>query len=291
MLAHYGLHTRKRLGQHYLVDPHVLDKIIRAAALGPQDCVLEIGPGIGAVTQALANHAGQVCAVELDALLVPVLADLFGAMPHVTIHHADILKLDLFELLAPYAGMRLKVVANLPYYVTTPVVMRLLENGPRFESLTVMVQREVAERMAASPGTKAYGALTLGVQYRAETQIAAYVPPNCFMPRPHVDSAVVHMVTQPVTEDAAQRDWLFQIIQAAFQQRRKTLVNNLRTLLSDPAPKGVVCRTLPDKEALSAMITGCGFPAEVRGEMLSLEDFKRLAKALAVAVSGEGDAF
>lgn len=279
VLEKYGLHTRKKLGQHFLVDPHVLDKIIRAADIGEADCVLEIGPGLGSVTQALAEHAGRVLAVELDAALIPVLRDIFSAQPQIEIHHGDILKQDPHALLSPYAGMRLKVVANLPYYVTTPVIMHLLENGPRFESLTVMVQREVAERMTASPGVKDYGALTLAVQYYAEVEIVAYVPQNCFMPRPNVDSAVVRLAVWPAPRFETDKARLFSVIRASFNLRRKTLVNGL-------------CKADPSltRETVTAALAACGLPADIRGETLSLADFARLADALYNRCQNEGSA-
>lgn len=256
-----------------MIDPFVLEKIIRAAELDKQDCVLEIGPGIGAVTQALAENAGQVLAVELDTGLVPVLRDVFGGCPQVLIQHGDILKTDLHALLAPYGGMRLKAVANLPYYVTTPVIMHLLEHGPRFESITVMVQREVAERMAARPGTKDYGALTLAVQYYAQPELVAHVPPHCFMPRPNVDSAVVRLRLTDAQLSDTDKAFLFRIIRASFGKRRKTLVNSLclEPVSDNPAfSKGDVTRALAE----------CGFSADIRGETLRLEDFARLADAL-----------
>jgi 16S rRNA (adenine1518-N6/adenine1519-N6)-dimethyltransferase len=251
------------------VDTFVLDKILRAADVNENDCVLEIGPGIGAVTQVLAAHAFYVHAVELDKDLVPVLRALFSSMP-VTIHQGDILKLDIAEIVRPHAGSPLKVVANLPYYVTTPVVMYLLESEPRFESITVMVQREVAERMAAKPNTKEYGALSLAVQYHAEISIAAYVPPNCFMPRPNVDSAVAHLKIRPAPAVNTDKDFLFKTIHAAFNQRRKTLVNALYANLKSFT-----------KENITEAVINCGLPANIRGEALGMDDFAALANALA----------
>jgi 16S rRNA (adenine1518-N6/adenine1519-N6)-dimethyltransferase len=263
------------------VDSHVLHKIINTAQVCQQDCVLEIGPGIGAVTQELAERAGRVCAVELDTRTVEVLKDMYRSFNHVGIVNADILKLDLYELLSPYAGMPLKVVANLPYYITTPVIMRLLENGPRFDSVTVMIQREVAQRLCAKPcdKTKNYGALSLAAQYYANIHIAAYVPPNCFMPRPKVDSAVVHLTpwdTPPVDTD---RDWLFYIIHASFNQRRKTLVN---ALLTYPNPYGGITGKSPvmTRDSITDALTHMGLPADVRGETLSLTEFAQLANML-----------
>jgi 16S rRNA (adenine1518-N6/adenine1519-N6)-dimethyltransferase len=269
IIEKYGLNAHKKLGQHFLVDPFVLDKIIRAANLTGEDCVLEIGPGIGAVTQALAEAAGTVLAVELDAVLAPLLQTLFAG-GNVTIHHGDILRTDLRGLLAPYAGMPLKVVANLPYYVTTPVIMHLFESGVNFKSFTVMVQKEVALRMAAGPGSKDYGALSLAVQYYADVRLAANVPPNCFMPRPNVDSAVVHMDVLSAPRVGGDKEWLFKVIRAAFNQRRKTLVNALN------APSGV---GMP-KEKVQAALAACGLREDVRGETLTLEGFARVAGEL-----------
>ncbi len=259
----------KKLGQHFLVDSFVLEKIIRVADLCREDCVLEIGPGIGAVTEALAAVAGHVCAVELDAVLAPLLRETFADAP-VTVHQGDILKMDLYELLAPYAGMPVKVVANLPYYVTTPVIMHLFENAPKFVSVTVMVQREVALRMAAKPGSKDYGALSLAAQYYADISVAANVPPNCFMPRPNVDSAVAFMRVLDKPRVKTEKEKLFKIIHAAFGQRRKTLVNALNSSAGLGLPK----------EEILAAITACNLPTDVRGETLTLQDFANLSGEL-----------
>jgi 16S rRNA (adenine1518-N6/adenine1519-N6)-dimethyltransferase len=238
--------------------------------------------------------------VELDGMLVPVLKAQFALCDTVAIHQGDILRCDLYALLAPYEGMRLKVVANLPYYVTTPVVMHLLENGPLFASFTVMVQREVAERMAASPGAKDYGALSLAVRYYADAHIAAYVPPNCFMPRPNVDSAVAHLQVLPAPRCDTDKTRLFAIIRAAFGQRRKTLVNALYAGAGrskyEPAGShlkplahatGAIQKNAPggvfpalSKEDIAKALTLCGLPTDVRGEALTLEDFARVADAL-----------
>jgi 16S rRNA (adenine1518-N6/adenine1519-N6)-dimethyltransferase len=269
VLAAYGLNTRKRFGQHFLIDPFVLNKIINAANINENDCVLEIGPGIGAVTQGLvAAGAGHVLAVELDTALIPVLRTLFYDRP-VTILQGDILKINLTDALQPFANKTLKVVANLPYYVTTPVLMHLLETGPRLASITVMIQKEVAHRMAAKPNTRDYGALSLAVQYYADIYIAANVPPNCFMPRPAVDSAVVHLTLYdqpPVETDKRQ---LFDVIRAAFNQRRKTLANALSARLNDF-----------NKDEIMQAIADCGLNADIRGEALGMAEFATLTKAL-----------
>lgn len=273
MLEHYHLRTRKKLGQHYLTDPHVLGKILQVSDLSPADFVLEIGPGIGAVTQALAGKAGHVCAVELDAALVPVLRDIFENAHHVEIHHGDILKIDINALLEPYADLVPKVVANLPYYVTTPVLMHLLESALPFKTITVMVQREVAERMAAEPGSKDYGSLSLAVRYYADTFIAAYVPPNCFTPRPHVDSAVIHLNVLPQPRYSVDKQRLFEVIHAAFSQRRKTLVNCITAQRWN---------TL-SKEDLANVLRQCGYSENIRGETLNLEQMANLTEALSAA--------
>ncbi|MDR1665054.1 MAG: 16S rRNA (adenine(1518)-N(6)/adenine(1519)-N(6))-dimethyltransferase RsmA [Clostridiales bacterium] len=276
VLAHYGLHTRKKLGQHYLVDSHVLEKTLRAADVTENDCVLEIGPGLGAVTQALAERAGHVAAVELDAQTVEALRDMYRDAENVHIIHGDILKLDLFELFSPYGGAPLKVVANLPYYITTPVLMRLLEDGPRFDRITVMIQREVAERMCAKPSTKDYGALTLAAQYHAEIEIAAYVPPNSFIPRPNVDSAVVCLKPWETPPVAADKENLFRVIRAAFNQRRKTLVNALC------AYAGYNREHFQNitKEAVAEALVNIGLPADIRGEAMDLTQFAAIAEML-----------
>jgi len=266
ILEKYGHHPRKSLGQNFLIDPHVLGKIIRAADIGPEDTILEIGPGIGGLTQALAESAGKVLAVELDSRLINVLKEV--CPPNVEIIHSDIL-----DYVIP-ADIQ-KVVANLPYYVTTPIVMHLLENY-RFKSITVMVQREVAQRMVSvqgkkgDKGEKSYGALSLAIQYYADAEIAANVPPNSFMPRPQVGSAVVHMNIREVPPVTADKAALFANIKAGFGQRRKTLVNSLYGSELYPL----------SKEQLAAVITESGFSENVRGEELTLEAWARLTDAL-----------
>ena len=264
----YGLAAKKKLGQHFLVDGHVVDKILKAADVHPGDVVLEIGPGIGGLTQALAGAAGHVVAIELDKQLIPILQAQFANDP-VTIIQGDILRVDLRQALAPYQGMNIKVVANLPYYITTPVILYLLESGLPIKSITVMIQKEVAQRMAAMPGTKDYGSLTLAVQYYADVSIAAYVPVNCFMPRPAVDSAVAHLKILGSPRVDADKEKLFKIIHAAFNHRRKTLVNTL-----DSAGFG------EGKEDLAKTLENCGLNPQVRGEALSIFQFAELAKVL-----------
>jgi len=275
VLEQHGLKARKSLGQNFLTDPHVRQKIIRAANLSHSDCVLEIGPGIGGLTQALAEEAGHVLAVEIDKGLAAALQEAFAAdFPNVEIIHSDILDYDIAGHLERFAEMRHKVVANLPYYVTTPIVMHLLENfSSGINSITVMVQREVAERMVSSPGSANYGALSLAVQYHADVSIAAYVPPNCFLPRPKVGSAVVHMEILPQPRVNAPREELFAIIRAGFGQRRKTLINALFSAELYPL----------NKAQIGEAISQCGFAREaahLRGEELTLEEWARLLEVL-----------
>jgi len=289
VIERYGLQTKKKLGQHFLVDGHVLGKIIAAADVGANDLVLEVGPGIGSMTQALAAVAKHVIAVELDKSLVPVLRELLADAP-VTVVQGDILRMDLAELLSKVSGCetdtkasdacprispsaRTKVVANLPYYITTPVIFYLLESGLPFESITVMIQKEVAQRMAAAPGTKDYGSLTLAVQYHADVSIAANVPVNCFMPRPAVDSAVVHLRLLDKPRVACDKDMLFNVIHAAFGKRRKTLLNAVSSA-------GGIFDVF-DKSCLEQIIQGAGFDPQVRGEKLDIFQFAKLAEAIA----------
>jgi len=267
IIERYGIQTRKKLGQHFLVDTHVVDKIIAAANLSKDDCVLEIGPGPGGLTQALSAHAGHIVAVELDKQLIPVLEALFPG-PNITIVQGDILKLSLPEILAPHAHCPIKVVANLPYYITTPVILYLLESGLPFKSITVMVQKEVAKRMAASPGTKDYGSLTLAIGYYADVELVANVPVNCFMPRPAVDSAVVHISLRPTPPVSTDKALLFKIIHAAFNQRRKTLVNALSAGLD------------MDKAHITEILINCGLKPDVRGETLDMAAFAQIAEMI-----------
>ncbi|MCL2840848.1 MAG: 16S rRNA (adenine(1518)-N(6)/adenine(1519)-N(6))-dimethyltransferase RsmA [Defluviitaleaceae bacterium] len=272
VIEQYGLQTKKKLGQHFLVDGHVLGKIIAAANVGEGDTVLEIGPGIGSMTQALAAHAGHVIAVELDKMLVPVLNTLFADAP-VTIVQGDILRMDLKALLATHTETPVKVVANLPYYITTPVIFYLLESGLPFESITVMIQKEVAQRMAAKPSSKDYGALTLAVQYYADVEVAANVPVNCFMPRPAVDSAVAHLKILDKPRVDGDKDMIFKVIHAAFGKRRKTLLNAISSAggVFDPFDKGEIAQ----------MIESAGFNPQVRGETLDIFQFAKLAEVFA----------
>ncbi|MCJ7834937.1 16S rRNA (adenine(1518)-N(6)/adenine(1519)-N(6))-dimethyltransferase RsmA [Cuneatibacter sp. NSJ-177] len=263
---------QKRFGQNFLVDSHVLDKIIRAAGVTKDDFVLEIGPGIGTMTQALSEAARQVAAVEIDDHLIPILKETLSGCANVEIIHGDILQLDVKALAeSRNGGKPVKVVANLPYYITTPIIMGLFESGVPLDNITIMVQKEVADRMKAGPGTKDYGALSLAVQYYAEPYLAANVPPNCFIPRPNVGSAVIRLTAhreKPVqVEDEA---LLFRLIRASFNQRRKTLANGLNN-----SPELSF-----SKEEIQETIAELGLPASVRGEALTLEQFAALSNYL-----------
>lgn len=272
VLQKYGFHFQKKFGQNFLIDTHVLDKIIAAAEIGPDDFVLEIGPGIGTMTQYLAEAAREVTAVEIDKNLIPILTDTLSAYPNVTILNEDILKVDIAALVKEKNGGKpIKVVANLPYYITTPIIMGLFESEVPLESVTVMVQKEVAERMQTGPGSKEYGALSLAVQYYAKPYIVANVPPNCFMPRPAVGSAVIRLTryeTKPVEVKDAK--FMFKLIRASFNQRRKTLQNSLYNAGELQITKENVVK------ALETM----GLPASIRGEKLDLEQFARLSDLL-----------
>ncbi len=270
ILTKYDFRFQKKYGQNFLIDSHVLDRIMDGAAITKEDFVLEVGPGIGTMTQFLGERAGRVLAVEIDDKLIPVLKETLAEFPNVSVLHADILKVDVAKIADEYNGGRpIKVVANLPYYITTPIIMGLLEKKVPFESITVMVQKEVADRMQAAPGTKDDGALSLAVQYYTKPEIIANVPPNCFMPRPKVGSGVIRLSrheTMPVV--AADEAKMFSVIRAAFNQRRKTLVNALAG--------GGVAEKDKTLEALSAM----GLREDIRGERLSVAEFARLSELL-----------
>ncbi len=270
ILNKYGFNFQKKFGQNFLIDTHVLEKIIRAADITKEDCVLEIGPGIGTMTQYLCENAGKVIAVEIDKNLIPILTeDTLAAYDNVKVINSDVLKLDLKKLAEEENGGRpIKVVANLPYYITTPIIMGLFEAEVPLESITVMVQKEVADRMQAGPGSKDYGALSLAVQYYAEPYIAANVPPNCFMPRPNVGSAVIRLTLhgKPPVEVADEK-LLFKLIRASFAQRRKTLVNGLTN-----SPELSF-----SKEEVTKALEECGYSPTIRGEALTLHEFAKLA--------------
>mgnify|MGYP000818253526 CR=1 FL=1 len=272
VLQKHEFQFKKKFGQNFLIDPHVLDKIVDAAQITKDDFVLEIGPGIGTLTQYLCENARQVLAVEIDDKLIPILKETLQPYDNVEVLHGDILKQDIQQIADTYNdGKPIKVVANLPYYITTPIIMELFESHVPLANVTVMVQKEVADRMKAEPGTKDYGALSLAVQYYAKPYIAAFVPPNCFMPRPKVGSAVIRLTRHEVMPvETKDEKLMFSIIRASFNQRRKTLANGLKNseLLHF------------SKEEIEAAITACGWPLTIRGEALSLQEFARLTDEL-----------
>ena len=272
VLQKYNFSFQKKFGQNFLIDTHVLDKIIRSAEITKDDFVLEIGPGIGTMTQYLACAAREVVAVEIDKALIPILEDTLSSYDNVTVINEDVLKLDIVKLAQERNGGKpIKVVANLPYYITTPIIMGLFEKHVPVSSITVMVQKEVAMRMQTGPGSKDYGALSLAVQYYAQPYLVANVPPNCFMPRPKVGSAVIRLTLhrEPPVQ-VKDEELMFRLIRASFNQRRKTLLNGLR----GDAQLDFT------KEEIEAAIDSCGFAPAVRGESLRLEDFARLSDAL-----------
>ena len=269
VLQKYNFHFQKKFGQNFLIDTHVLERIISEAGVTKDDFVVEIGPGIGTMTQYLCEAAGAVAAVEIDKNLIPILHDTLSEYDNVEIINEDILKVDIAALAEEKNGGKpIKVVANLPYYITTPIIMGLFESHVPIESITVMVQKEVADRMQCGPGTKDYGALSLAVQYYAKPEIVANVPPTCFMPRPNVGSAVIRLTrheTPPV--EVSDEKLMFRLIRASFNQRRKTLVNGLKNA-SDLSFT---------KEQIETAIQAIGEPLTIRGEALTLEQFAQLA--------------
>ena len=272
VLEKYNFRFRKSYGQNFLIDDHILSKIVEAAGITKDDCVLEIGPGIGTMTQYLCEAAGRVVAVEIDSSLIPILNDTLSEYDNVTIINDDVLKVDIRTLCDTYNGGRpIKVVANLPYYITTPIVMGLFESHVPLDSITVMVQKEVAERMQTGPGSKDYGALSLAVAYYSKAEVVATVSPNCFIPKPNVESSVIRMTLHkenPV--DVNDEALLFKLIRATFNQRRKTLVNSL----SNAGIPGV------DKDKIRAALTTMNKPEAVRGETFTLEEFATLSNLL-----------
>lgn len=272
VLQKYEFNFQKKFGQNFLIDTHVLDKIIAAAEITKDDFVLEIGPGIGTMTQYLACAAREVAAVEIDKALIPILKDTLSDYENVSVINEDILKVDIKALADEKNGGRpIKVVANLPYYITTPIIMGLFENHVPLESITVMVQKEVADRMQVGPGTKDYGALSLAVQYYAEPYIVANVPPNCFMPRPKVGSAVIRLKRHAKPPVEVQDEHLmFAIIRASFNQRRKTLANGLK----NAEHLGL------SKEEIAQAVEELGKGPSIRGEALTLEEFARLSNSV-----------
>ena len=269
VIQKYQFAFQKRFGQNFLIDAHVLEKIVSAAGITKDDCVLEIGPGIGTMTQYLVESAGQVIAVEIDTNLLPILADTLKDYSNVKVINQDILKVDINELVKEYNnGRPIKVVANLPYYITTPIIMGLFESNVPIDNITVMVQKEVADRMQVGPGSKDYGALSLAVQYYASPYIVANVPPNCFIPRPNVGSAVIRLTRyQEPPVQVKDPKLMFKLIRASFNQRRKTLQNGLNN-----SPEISF-----SKEEITKAIESLGVSPSVRGEALSLEQFAQLA--------------
>ena len=273
VLNRYGFSFQKKFGQNFLIDENVVEKIVRDAGVTKDDFVLEIGPGIGTMTQILCENAREVVAVEIDDKLIPILTeDTLSWYDNVTVIHEDILKLDIVKLANERNGGKpIKVVANLPYYITTPIIMGLFESHVPLDSITIMVQKEVADRMQVGPGTKDYGALSLAVQYYAKPQILLNVPASCFMPRPNVDSAVIQLTRyeKPPVE-VADEHLMFRLIRASFNQRRKTMTNSVGT-----SPELSV-----SKEQMAAALEKCGLSATVRGEALTLAQFAELANVL-----------
>lgn len=269
IIKKYEFAFQKKFGQNFLIDTHVLDKIIAAAGVTKEDMVLEIGPGIGTMTQYLAEAARQVIAVEIDPNLIPILKETLNKYENVTVIHDDILKVDIKQLAETYNGGKpIKVVANLPYYITTPIIMGLFESNVPIDNLTVMVQKEVADRMKVGPGSKDYGALSLAVQFYAEPYLVANVPPNCFMPRPGVGSAVIRLTRhQEPPVQVQNRELMFQLIRASFNQRRKTLQNGLNNSSEISF----------SREQIAAGIESLGLSPSVRGETLTLQQFADLA--------------
>ncbi|QHW32168.1 16S rRNA (adenine(1518)-N(6)/adenine(1519)-N(6))-dimethyltransferase RsmA [Paenibacillus rhizovicinus] len=272
IIAKYGFTFKKSLGQNFLIDQNILRKIVGAAELDETKGALEIGPGIGALTQQLASEAGRVTAIEIDNRLIPILRDVLSDTPNVHVEHGDVLKLDLRELMEKqFAGLTgVSVVANLPYYVTTPILMKLLEEKLPLENIVVMIQKEVAQRMAAKPGGKEYGSLSVAVQYYCEPELVCIVPHTVFIPQPNVDSAVIKLALRdkPAVE-VEDEAFFFRTVQACFAQRRKTIANNLTAYVGKA-----------NRELLGPLLEGCGIDPSRRGETLSLAEFAALAHAL-----------
>ena len=263
----YGFSFKKNFGQNFLVDERVLGKIVSSAEISKDDVVIEVGPGIGTLTQALAKEAYKVVAVEIDTTLVPILGELLSNFDNIEIINEDILKVDINAIAEKYPDKKIKMVANLPYYITTPIIMNVLENHIPVESITVMIQKEVAYRMKAQPSTKDYGSLSLAVQYYCEPYLVANVPQNCFMPRPNVDSAVIKLTVMDKPKVQVNNEkFMFEFIKAAFSQRRKTLVNCIFS-------SGLLTLS---KDEIGTMLNSLGYDERVRGESLTLEDYGKL---------------
>lgn len=268
IIKKYEFNFKKNFGQNFLVDERVLDKIVSAADISENDLVIEVGPGIGTLTQAMAKRAGKVVSVEIDKTLVPILGELLEDYDNIEIINEDILKVDINELIERHKGMNVKMAANLPYNITTPIIMNILEKHIPMESLTVMIQKEVAYRMNAKPSTKDYGSLSLVTQYYCEPYLVANVPQNCFMPRPNVDSAVIKLtILKEPRVNVKNEQFMFDFIKAAFSQRRKTLVNCIFS--SDMLSL--------NKEELGKVLNELGYDERVRGESLTLEDYAKIS--------------
>ncbi|MDD6811316.1 MAG: 16S rRNA (adenine(1518)-N(6)/adenine(1519)-N(6))-dimethyltransferase RsmA [Lachnospiraceae bacterium] len=272
VLQKYNFNFQKKFGQNFLIDANILEKIVDAAQVTEEDCVLEIGPGIGTMTQYLAERAKTVIAVEIDKNLIPILQDTLSPYANVTIMNEDILKVDINHIVDKYNGGKpIKVVANLPYYITTPIIMALFEKHVALQSITIMVQKEVADRMQVGPGTKDYGALSLAVQYYAHPEIVVRVPASCFMPRPNVDSTVIRLTRyeKPPVE-VTDEVYLFAVIRASFNQRRKTLVNGL----TNAGNLGI------SRDNIISVLEEMQLSPTVRGETLTLEQFAEFSNCL-----------
>lgn len=271
IIEKYGFSFQKRFGQNFLIDTNIIEKIIEGAGITKEDTILEIGPGIGSLTQLMAEAAGKVIAVEIDKKLIPVLEDTLSDYDNIRLINEDILKVDLHKLCKEEGIKKLKVVANLPYYITTPIIMGLLENKLPIESITVMIQKEVAERIDAKPGSKSYGALTLAIAFYGTTSMVTQVPPGCFIPKPNVGSAVIKIdvLSQPsvIVED---EDLMFKLVKGAFAQRRKTFINSLTGSQNLPY----------DKDQILQIIEQMGLDVRIRGEQLSLEQFADMANKM-----------
>lgn len=281
IIKKYQFAFQKKFGQNFLIDEHVLDRIMEGAGITKEDFVLEIGPGIGTMTQYLAEYAGSVLAVEIDSNLIPILKETLADYDNVKVLNEDILKVDIKKLAEEYNhGKPIKVVANLPYYITTPIIMGLFESGVPIDNITVMVQKEVADRMQVGPGTKDYGALSLAVQYYAEPYIVAYVPANCFMPRPNVGSAVIRLTRHEIPPvSVIDPVFMFRLIRASFNQRRKTLQNGLNNSSELTVTKEQVVKALEQME----------LSPTVRGEALTLKQFAQLSDLLIQPLSAHSD--
>ena len=271
IIEKYSFYFRKNYGQNFLIDMHVINKIMTVSDITKEDLVIEVGPGIGSLTQAIAERAGKVIALEIDKNLIPILGETLAGYDNIEIINQDVLKSDIQEIIEKSGYKSVKMVSNLPYYITTPIIMTFLESRQAVKSITVMMQKEVSERINAKPSTKAYGSLSLAVQYYAEVSLGANVPQNCFIPRPNVDSAVLHLkILDNPKVSVSNEELMFKIIKYAFAQRRKTLVNSLFNM------KGLELT----KEELIKIIKSCGLDEKVRGEALNLEDYASLSNTI-----------